>query len=98
MRVVLVIRVREIAAPSSVNAMVARFVDRLASLSSVEWEAIQQTIADGGVELTMVEASRNAAMALAVRDLISRDQFDHLYQPFRLAIPIASLEASPKLD
>ena len=98
MRIVLAVRVREIEAPFPVNAMVARFVDRLASLSSVEWAAIQHTIADGGVELTIVEASRNAAVALAVRDLISRDQFDHLYGPFRLVIPIDSLEGSPTLD
>jgi hypothetical protein len=78
--------------------MVARFVDRLAGLSTDEWAAIQATIGKVGVEVTMIEASRNAAVALAVRDLISGDQFDHLYRPFRLAIPLDSLEASPTLD
>jgi hypothetical protein len=78
--------------------MVARFVDRLASLSTEQWDVIQGTIAVGGAEVTMIEASRNAAVALAVRDLISRDQFDRLYRPFRLVIPLDSLEVPPTLD
>jgi hypothetical protein len=81
-----------------VSAMVARFVDRLASLSAAEWEAIQRAITNGEVEVTMLEASRNAAVALAVRDLISRDQFDHLYRPFLLVITLESLEAPLELD
>ena len=85
-------------APHSVSAMVARFVDRLASLSTEEWESIQTTIKNGGVELSMLDASRNAAVALAVRDLISRAQFDDLYQPFLIAIPLESLDAPPNLD
>jgi hypothetical protein len=89
---------RELKAPFPVSATVARFVDRLASLSSEDWEVIQHTISNRGVELTMLEASRNAAVALAVRDLISRDQFDHLYRPFVLVVPIESLDAPPKLD
>jgi hypothetical protein len=84
--------------PFPISAMVARFVDRLAGLSTDEWAAIQATIGKVGVELTMIEASRNAAVALAVRDLISGDQFDHLYRPFKLVIPLDSLEASPTLD
>jgi hypothetical protein len=78
--------------------MVARFVDRLASLSTDEWEKIQTTIKMGGVEISMLDASRNAAVALAVRDLISRAQFDHLYLPFVRVIPLESLEAVPNLD
>jgi hypothetical protein len=81
-----------------VSATVARFVDRLASLSTSQWDAIQATISLGGVELTMIEASRNAAVALAVRDLISGDQFDDLYRPFKLVIPPDSLEVPPTLD
>lgn len=81
-----------------VSATVARFVERLAGLSTGDWEVIQASIKTRGLELTMVDASRNAAVALAVRDLISRDQFDNLYQPFVLAIPLASLEAPPNLD
>lgn len=81
-----------------VSASVARFVDRLASLSTAQWDAIQATIGLGGVELTMIEASRNAAVALAVRDLISGDQFDDLYRPFKLVIPPDSLEVPPTLD
>jgi hypothetical protein len=81
-----------------ISALVARFVDRLASLSAQEWEAIQRTIGNGTVELSMLEASRNAAVALAVRDLISRTQFDLLYRPFLLAIPLESLEAPKRLD
>ena len=52
----------------------------------------------GGTEVEMLEASRNAAVALAVRDLISREQFEILYGPFLAAIPIESLETSPALD
>jgi pyruvate/2-oxoglutarate/acetoin dehydrogenase E1 component len=78
--------------------MVARFVERLAGLSSDEWESIQQAIGKTGVEVTILEASRNAAVALAVRDLISMAQFDDLYHPFLLAIPLESLGAPPKLD
>jgi hypothetical protein len=81
-----------------VSAMVARFVDRLASLSSEEWESIQTTIKKGGIEISMVDASRNAAVALAVRDLISTTQFDHLYRPFRGVIPLESLETPTTLD
>jgi len=88
----------EAEAPFPVSALVARFVDRLASLSTIEWAVIQGTISAGAVEITMLEASRNAAVALAVRDLISRDQFDHLYRPFNLVIPIESLEPAPQLD
>jgi hypothetical protein len=88
----------ELDGPYPVSAMVARFVDRLASLSTEQWDVIQGTIAVGGAEVTMIEASRNAAVALAVRDLISRDQFDRLYRPFRLVIPLDSLEVPPTLD
>jgi hypothetical protein len=85
-------------APYPVSASVARFVDRLANLSAAEWDSIQDTICVGGIELTMLEASRNAAVALAVRDLISPAQFEHLYAPFRLLIPLASLEPPVSLD
>jgi hypothetical protein len=88
----------ELEASYPISALVARFVDRLASLSTQEWEAIQLTIGNGSVELSMLEASRNAAVALAVRDLISRTQFDVLYRPFLLAIPLESLEAPNRLD
>jgi hypothetical protein len=81
-----------------VSVAVARFVDRLAGLSTKEWEVVQSSIGNGGVDLTMLEASRNAAVALAVRDLISREQFDHLYRPFVRVIPIETLEAAPILD
>ncbi|MDQ6721049.1 MAG: hypothetical protein M3003_09690 [Candidatus Dormibacteraeota bacterium] len=81
-----------------VSAAVARFVNRLAGLSAKEWETVQSTIGNGGVDLTMLEASRNAAVALAVRDLISREQFNDLYRPFVVVIPIESLEAVPILD
>lgn len=84
--------------PYPVSAMVARFVDRLASLSTEEWESIQTAIKKGGIEVSMVDASRNAAVALAVRDLISTTQFEHLYRPFRSAIPPESLETPPNLD
>lgn len=85
-------------APFHVSVTVARFVDRLARLSSEEWEAIQHGIGNASVELTMLEASRNAAVALAVRDLISPDQFSLLYAPFSQAIPVESLDAQPNLD
>jgi hypothetical protein len=81
-----------------ISAVVARFVDRLASLSTEEWESIQHRIGSGSLVLTMLEASRNAAVALAVRDLISRDQFDLLYKPFLVAIPLESLDRPPILD
>ena len=51
-----------------------------------------------GTQVEMLEASRNAAVALAVRDLISPDQFDLLYRPFTIAIPVESLEGLPALD
>jgi pyruvate/2-oxoglutarate/acetoin dehydrogenase E1 component len=89
---------RELKAPFPVSAAVARFVDRLASLTPEEWAAIQHKIGKRGVDLTMIEASRNAAVALAVRDLITRDQFNHLYRPFRRVIPPDSLDLPPNLD
>jgi hypothetical protein len=46
----------------------------------------------------MIEASRNAAVALAVRDLISTEQFDQLYHPFKLVIPLDSLDVPTTLD
>jgi hypothetical protein len=81
-----------------ISALVARFIDRLTGLSPAEWESIQEAISTGGTQVEMLEASRNAAVALAVRDLISGDQFDVLYGPFVEAIPIDSLETSPMLD
>jgi hypothetical protein len=84
--------------PFLISSLVARFVDRLAGLSAAEWESIQLEITEGGTEVEMLEASRNAAVALAVRDLISREQFEFLYSPFLLAIPVESLEAAPELD
>ena len=80
------------------SSLVARFVDRLTGLSSAEWQSVQQAISVGGTQVDMLEASRNAAVALAVRDLISREQFDILYGPFLIAIPIESLETAPALD
>jgi hypothetical protein len=81
-----------------VSAAVARFVDRLADLSTEQWASIQASMTRRGLELSMVDASRNAAVALAVRDLISKAQFDHLYQPFLSAIPLDSLDTPPNLD
>ena len=84
--------------PFPISLLVARFVDRLAGLSATEWRLIQQEITEGATEVEMLEASRNAAVALAVRDLISREQFELLYSPFLLAIPVESLEVSADLD
>lgn len=88
----------EAESPYPVSALVARFVDRLASLSTDEWASIQTTINKGGVDLSMLDASRNAAVALAVRDLISKAQFDQLYRPFHMVIPLESLAAPSNLD
>jgi hypothetical protein len=81
-----------------VSALVSKFVDRLTGLSAADWESIQEAITVGGSQVQMLEASRNAAVALAVRDLISGEQFDILYAPFLIAIPIESLEAPAELD
>jgi len=81
-----------------ISTLVARFIDRLTVLSPAEWGSIQQEITVTGAQMEMLEAARNAAVALAVRDLISREQFDVLYGPFLIAIPIETLEASPGLD
>jgi hypothetical protein len=89
---------REQATRYPLSVMVARFVDRLTGLSTDEWESIQSTIKTGGIPISMLDASRNAAVALAVRDLISKTQFDQLYLPFLDVIPLESLEAPPKLD
>ena len=75
-----------------VSSLVARFIDRLTALSAAEWDAIQRVLTYSGLELSMVDASRNAAVALAVRDLISTEQFEHLYRPFADAIPLNSLD------
>jgi hypothetical protein len=80
------------------SGIVARFVDRLAALSSEEWESIQRVVTDAGLEVSMIEATRNASVALAVRDMISRDQFDHLYRPFAIAIPVESLDGALGVD
>ena len=78
------------------SGAVSRFVDLLAGLSREQWDGIQRTIAASGRDQSMLEATRNAAVALAVRDLITREQFDHLYRPFELAIPVDSLEFAVK--
>jgi hypothetical protein len=85
-------------APYPVSVTVARFVDRLAGLSTAQWDSIQAKIGVGGPEVTMIEASRNAAVALAVRDLISIAQFEELYSPFDVLIPVDSLEVPPTGD
>ena len=84
--------------PYPISALVARFVDRLAGLSSDEWQVIQHAVGNGDAELGVLEASRNAAVALAVRDLISRTQFNQLYEPFLQAIPLESLETPANVD
>jgi hypothetical protein len=81
-----------------ISALVARFIERLTGLSAADWESIQEAISAAGTQVEMLEASRNAAVALAVRDLISGAQFDVLYGPFVEAIPIDSLEMPPTLD
>ena len=85
-------------APYPLSVTVARFVDRLVGLSTAQWDSIQESIGVAGPDLTMIEASRNAAVALAVRDLISADQFDYLYGPFKVAIPLESLDVALTLD
>lgn len=80
------------------NPIVARFVDRLTSLSEKQWNEIQRYLSEAGVEVSMLEASRNASVALAVRDMISRDQFNDLYRPFESAIPVESLEGVVGVD
>jgi hypothetical protein len=78
--------------------LVSKFVDRLTALSAAQWGSIQEAITAGGTQVEMLEAGRNAAVALAVRDLISQEQFDTLYAPFLVAIPIESLGAPAELD
>jgi len=85
-------------APFPVSGTVARFVDRLTALSGKDWEEVQAALKSRGVEVSMLEASRNASVALAVRDIISREQFDHLYGPFARVIPVDSLEALVGVD
>jgi hypothetical protein len=80
------------------SGIVARFVDRLTALSGDQWEAIQRAMTDAGLEVSMIEATRNASVALAVRDMISREQFDHLYRPFAIAIPVESLDGAVGVD
>ncbi|HXN80316.1 MAG TPA: hypothetical protein VN869_05370 [Steroidobacteraceae bacterium] len=80
------------------NAVVARFVDRLTTLSEAQWHEIQQSLTDAGIYVSMLEASRNASVALAVRDMISHDQFTDLYRPFETAIPIESLDGVIGVD
>ena len=80
------------------NPIVARFVDRLTSLSEKQWNEIQGYLSEAGLEVSMLEASRNASVALAVRDMISHDQFNDLYRPFEAIIPIDSLEGVVGVD
>lgn len=81
-----------------ISGLVAKFIDRLTDLSPAQWDLVQGAISTGGNQVEMLEASRNAAVALAVRDLITPEQFDILYGPFVLAIPIETLEKPPTLD
>lgn len=85
-------------APFPISAAVARFVDRLTSLSSEDWEDVQGALKKHGLDVSMLEASRNASVALAVRDMISREQFDNLYSPFALVIPVDSLDGVLGID
>jgi len=80
------------------NAVVARFVDRLTALTEDEWNEIQQSLIPAGLNISMLEASRNALVALAVRDMISLEQFDDLYGPFAKAIPVESLDGAVGVD
>jgi hypothetical protein len=80
------------------KAIVARFVDRLTALTEKDWNQIQQSLMDAGLEVSMLEASRNASVALAVRDMISLEQFNHLYRPFATAIPVDSLDVAVGVD
>jgi hypothetical protein len=84
--------------PLRLNGIVARFVDRLTALSEREWNEIQQSMTDAGLDVSMLEASRNASVALAVRDMISREQFEDLYRPFSTAIPVESLDGLVGVD
>jgi hypothetical protein len=81
-----------------VSGAVARFVDRLTTLSAAEWEEIQVGLTNRGLDVSMLEASRNASVALAVRDMITHEQFDHLYGPFSRAIPVDSLDGALAAD
>jgi hypothetical protein len=84
--------------PLPLNASVARFVDRLTALSEEQWNGIQQALTAAGLDVSMLEASRNASVALAVRDMISHDQFIDLYRPFETAIPVESLDGLVAVD
>jgi hypothetical protein len=81
-----------------VSGAVARFVDRLTTLSAAEWGEIQAGLARRGLDISMLDASRNASVALAVRDMITREQFDHLYGPFSAVIPVDSLDRALASD
>lgn len=84
--------------PFPVSALVARFVDRLTALSVKEWEEVEAALTNRGLEVSILDASRNASVALAVRDMISREHFDHLYGPFAQVIPLSSLDRVPSAD
>jgi hypothetical protein len=81
-----------------VSAAVARFVARLTTLSPTEWDEIQVGLTKRGLDVSMLEASRNASVALAVRDMITHEQFDHLYSPFSGVIPLDSLDGALASD
>lgn len=84
--------------PLSLSGSVARFVDRLTTLSAEQWTEIQGAMSAAGLDVSMLEASRNASVALAVRDLISLEQFDDLYRPFAETIPVESLDGATEVD
>jgi hypothetical protein len=86
------------APPFPISVTVARFVDRLTTLSAGDWEEVQVGLTKRGLDVSMLEASRNASLALAVRDMISPDQFDHLYGPFARVIPVDSLDGALSAD
>lgn len=75
-----------------ISVAVARFVDRLTTLSPTQWDEIQASLTKRGLNVSMLEASRNASVALAVRDMITTEQFDDLYGPFARMIPVQSLD------
>ena len=81
-----------------VSVAVARFVDRLTTLSSTQWDEIRDGLTHRGLDVSMLEASRNASVALAVRDMITQEQFDHLYGPFSRVIPVNSLDGALATD
>ncbi|MEA2681880.1 MAG: hypothetical protein QOK05_208 [Chloroflexota bacterium] len=90
-----VVLVQELPAEYPRTIPVEAFLQRIARLTTAQWDHVMHRSKGIAPGLTQDEVVRGAVVAMTVRELLSVAHFALLYMPFAEAIPVTSLPEAP---